>query len=208
MKYQNKEELLEILAHDGMKLKEIEDDMKYDEDVVITSLKSTLSALQYVDEKFSTDKHFIMRAIKETPWALFIYKFADEKIASQEDVVIESVKKDGQVLAFAGKKFNNRKDLAYLALNAKKHAGIEYVGAELKNDAEFMLEVLTTRPEEFHHISPMLKSDIAFLAQAVLANKSVLKFVDKDLVNIIKDYIVEKMQNQNNENQNSSIEIV
>ena len=201
MKYQNKEELIKILTKDGMKLKEVEDDLRFDEDVVISALKGALSSIQYVDAIFAQNVNFILRAIKETPWALFVYKFANENVRNLEKVVEEGIKKDGQIIAFADKCYQNRIDLAHLALCASRNPGLEYFGEEVRGNQQFMIEVLKLYPQEFRNLTADLKSDISFLAKAVLANRNIMKYLDKDIVNIVKDYVVESYKNSENENQ-------
>ena len=64
-----------------------------------------------------------------------------------------------------------------------------------------MIEVLKLYPQEFRNLTADLKSDISFLAKAVLANRNIMKYLDKDIVNIVKDYVVESYKNSENENQ-------
>ena len=196
MKYQNKEELIKILLKDGMALREVEGDMRVDEDVVISALKGSLSAIQYVDKSFADNEKFIFRAIKETPWALYVYKFASDRVKAMEPILEEAIKGDGQSIAFADKRYHNRLALAHLALRAMRHPGVEYFGEGVRGNQEFMIETLKLYPREFHNLTAELKIDIPFLAKAVLANRNILKFLDKDLVNIVKDYIVESYKDR------------
>lgn len=186
-----KQEWMEILKRDGGKFKLIEGELKNDHDLIITALNSTLVALQYVDKSLAGDKEFILRAIKETPWAIFIYKFANEKVKGEEEVLREALLKDGEVIAYADKRFQNWLDLAFVALRAEKNASIKYFGESLRGNREIMEEVVRRHPNEMIYIAENLRRDIPFLARVGRRNKKLLEVMDKDIVEDVKECIFE-----------------
>lgn len=194
MNFYNKEELIEILAEHGTLLKKVEGDLRLDEDVVITALNSTMVALQYVDERLSNNKNFILRAMKETPWALYIYKLASKKLRADEEILKEALREDGEVIAYAERRFHNRVDLAYIALHAKKNPGIRYFDNGVKGNKEFMEEVLIQSPGEMRYMADSLRKDIYFLTKVADRNSIFLKFLDNDTAKAVEECLPQHIQ--------------
>lgn len=192
--YKDKEELIERLAKHGTLLKNVEGNMSLDEDVVISALNSTMVALQYVDARLSNNKNFILRAMKETPWALYIYKLANKKLRADDEILREALKENGEVIAYAERRFHNRVDLAYIALHAKKNPGIRYFGDGIKGNKEFMEEVLIQKPSDVRYISDSLRKDIYFLARVVRRNNLFLKFLDEDTAKAVEECLSQHIQ--------------
>ena len=189
MQYQNKEELIKIIKNNGIFLREVTGELRKDEDVVIAALQSTSCALQYVDKSLVDNEHFILRAINETHWALFAYNLASERVKKLEEVVKAAVAQDGEVVAYAGRDFYNRKDLAVLALNAKRNASLDRFGKELKNDKEFMFEVVCNYPKQIRCLGEELKNNIPFLAELVLAKPDIMKYLGLKRGQEVEKYI-------------------
>lgn len=188
--------LIEALRVDGMKLKYVEGEARFNEDVLISALNGALSALQYVDKSFSRNEHFILRAINETPWALYIYKFASSEIKDKEYILEAALRRDGEVIAYANEGFRERIDLARLALCARKNAGLRHFGKSVRGNKQFMLEVLELHPKEFYNLVPELKCDVQFLAEAGKRNVNIFKFINPEFVDVVKDRISESYHNE------------
>lgn len=182
-----KSEIIKILKQNGINLKFVEKEFRDDIDVNLTAVKENLCALQYVDSSLSKNEEFIYRGITETSWALFIYKFASKKIRNNEKILIEALKRDGEAIAFANKEFSERKDLARIALNARRNANLQHFSDKVRGDREFMLEVLKDYTHQLLYLTPDLKSDIDFMSKVVEANPSIEKYISKDLAKAIKN---------------------
>ena len=182
-----KSEIIKILKQNGINLKFVEKEFRDDVDVNLTAVKESLCALQYVDSSLSKNEEFIYRGITETSWALFIYKFASKKIRNNEKILIEALKRDGEAIAFANKEFSERKDLARIALNARRNANLQHFSDKVRGDREFMLEVLKDYTHQLLYLTPDLKSDIDFMSKVVEANPSIEKYISKDLAKAIKN---------------------
>lgn len=190
MKEIGREEWLKILSEDGTKLKIIDENLRCDHDLVICALKSTIVALQYVDKRLANSKPFILRAIKETPWAEFVFKFASDDLKKDVEVLKEALKKDGGVIAFADKRFQNWVDLAFLALRAQKNNSIKYFGEGLRGNREFMDEVLRRKPDEMRYLADNLLVDIPFLTKVGARDDRVLNLVDEDIAKRVRASII------------------
>lgn len=173
-----KQEVIEIVKKDGMQLKFFPQ-FSSDHDVVITALNHTLSAIQYIDRNLSEDSVFIMRALQETPWALYIYRFASRDIQIQPAFICEAVKGDCQSVVYAGKDWQNKVSLARIGMKSKRHATLENFGPKVRSNESLALEILKDKPREFIFLEPSLKNKYKFLVKAVGINQEVLKYMDE-----------------------------
>ena len=119
-----------------------------------------------IAEKWINDKSFMKEALAENPWALANLYFnnsynGEKKWEFDETLAVAAVSKCGEFINKLPSEFReNRKVIIQAAKTLKSHIQIwRCVPEELKDDEEFIIELLNANPMFFKKISPQFQGN-------------------------------------------------
>ena len=96
---------------------------------VLKEIKKGTFFLKDADEKLKADEEVVLESVKLN--GLFL-KFADEKLKGNKNIVLAAVKQNGMSIYFASNKLKADKEIAHEAVKNNSEA-LEYVDSKLKN---------------------------------------------------------------------------
>lgn len=118
----NKQEVLDVVRMNGMKLKDVSERLKDDKEVVIEALGNCGYASQYASRRLLDDRDVIETAIYcGNPGALIM---ASERLRDDEDLVLLCVKRSPHLLEYAS---DSIKDNIYVVMIASRSYKKKYV---------------------------------------------------------------------------------
>ena len=129
----NKKEALKQIKAGNFSLKDADDKLKADKEVVLAAVKQDASNLQYADKKLKADKEVVLTAIKQDASNL---QYADKKLKGDKEVVLTAVKQSGDALQYASTSLRKNKDVVKVAIKQNEDA-LRYVDPSLKKDKDF-----------------------------------------------------------------------
>jgi len=122
------------------------------------------SEWEHASDRLKSDKEVVISAVLSSPASI---KYADHKLQSDPDVILEALKK------------------GYYELDGERFSEIDevmvYASYRLVSDKEFMLKAIKIYPDSYRYASTNLINDKDFILDAVRSNSGVLEFLDSDL---------------------------
>lgn len=179
----DKEVVLSAVSNSGGALQFVDNELKKDRQIVMQAVSTDGNALRYADPIFWKDREIVMTAINGSAYAL---EYADISLRQDREIVlkiansydsraimfaVDDLKKDRELVLQAIKSDPSAFDFIDSSLKRDKHIlsevlssiflsdAIMYVDNKLKNDREFVRNVLSRNGNFYEYISPELKKD-------------------------------------------------
>ena len=100
----NKKEILKKIKNGTFFLKDAEDKLKGDEEVVLESVKLNGLYLKFAHEKLKANKKIVLTAVKQNGMAIY---FANNKLKADKEIALEAVKNNIEALEYVDSKIKN-----------------------------------------------------------------------------------------------------
>lgn len=100
----NKKEILKKIKNGTFFLKDADDRLKGDEEVVLESVKLNGLYLKFADEKLKANKKIVLTAVKQNGMAIY---FANNKLKADKEIALEAVKNNIEALEYVDSKIKN-----------------------------------------------------------------------------------------------------
>ena len=151
----DKEVVLEAVKNNGKALRFASDRLRDNKDVVLEAVKNTNKwvGLEYASDRLKDDEEVVLEAVKTHGWAL---KNASERLRDDKELVLEAVKNSIWILKSASYRLQDDKDVV---LEAVKNNGIalRFASYRLKDDEEVVLKAVKNDDEAWEYASKRLK---------------------------------------------------
>jgi len=168
----NKQEALDAVNIDGMRLDECSDNLRNDKDVAIAAVKNREKAMMFVSEKLKSDKDVIRSALvrKSTLRSEegIAFSFLPDKIKDNEIIVLMSIPMFG--------------------------GAFQYISDRLKKDEDFIVEAALVNIEILRHVDSKFLKDENFI-QKILDNLK--RYLLSNKKDIAKFFHVTILDNEN-----------
>ena len=176
-KITNKQEALEAVLQDGMKLEKCSEKLRSDKDVVEAAVANREKAMMFASEELKCDKEVIqsalMRSTTLTSEMGIAFSFVPEHIKDNEEMALIAI----SIFHGAFEYFSDRlkKDEAFLIRAVAKNYGIlRYLDSKYLKDEPFITKVLNTCPS-YRMITT--KDFAKLLDVSILDNKNMMKMI-------------------------------
>jgi hypothetical protein len=163
---ENKLFVMESIKQDSNSLRYVSDALKGDRDILLEAIKKNGYALGYASDLLKNDPKIVYEAVKVIGNSL---RYASKELRANEEFMFEVSTIFGGSLKHASPEINKVKKIVMAAVREFGGA-LEYANEDLKNDEDVVMEAITHNVEFFAYSSKKLRSQ-----------KSVLKFIQKDL---------------------------
>lgn len=228
-RYVDKDEVIAAVAENEHNFQFIPDKYRDDYDVVMSAVKENGFALYYASDRLKNDKSIVLAAIKETEASI---KFASPELKADKDIAIAALTRDCRSFIYIAPELQN--DTEFIINSVKNSYPDAFYYCEmlfenynyfeekdiypsetinnLKNNKEYMLEVIKKCPEALQYASDELKDDPKVVLEAVQKDYNTLKYASsriiKDIINSYKNSSLdEKLKNaqdiKNNNNKDT-----
>ena len=97
----NKKEVLKEIRKGTFFLKDADDKLKGDEEVVLESVKLNGLYLKFAEEKLKANKKIVLAAVKQNGMSIY---FASNKLKADKEIALEAVKNNNEALEFVDSK--------------------------------------------------------------------------------------------------------
>ena len=118
--WSNKEEVLEAVREDGMKLENASEELRTDKEVVLEAVTECGWALKYASEVLRADLNIVLTAVDigESGWRKWgdALKYASEELRADKDVVLWAIESYGPALEFASDALKADKEVVLAAV--------------------------------------------------------------------------------------------
>ncbi len=176
-KITNKQEALEAVSQDGMKLEECSNELRNDKDIAIEAVRNREKAMMFVSEELKYDKEVIQSAfIRSTTLRSEIgiaFSFLPEEIQDNEEMALIAISIfDGAFQYFSDRLKNDENFLARVA--AKNSGVLRYFDSKYLKDEDFINKVLDIHPS-YRIINT--KSFARYLDDTLLDNENMMKVI-------------------------------
>ncbi len=194
-KITNKQEAIDTVSKDGMKLEECSDELRNDKDVVEAAVANREKAMMFVPEKLKCDKEVIqstsIRSKTLSSEMGIAFSFVPEHIKDNEEMALIAI----SVFHGAFQYFSDRlkKDEAFLIrAGAKNHEIFRYLDSKYLKDEFFIAKVLNTHPS-YRMIGT--ESFARLLDTTILDNKNMMNMILKKAGYENFKYMSERLKN-------------
>ena len=128
--------------------------------------------------RFKDNEKFVLEAMQSQFIAI---DYASERLKNDRNFILSAVKLKGHALVHVLPKFQNDKEIVLTAVENGNFNTFKYASDELKNDKDFVLQVLKISPYSFQYVSDKLKEDKAVIKQALTLEGRNLQFLPENL---------------------------
>ena len=174
----NKKEVLKEIKKGTFFLKDADDKLKADEEVVLESVKLNGLFLKFADEKLKGNKNIVLAAVKQNGMSIY---FASKKLKADKEIAQEAVKNNSEALEYVDSKLKN----SLKNLDNQKSESLLYklIGQEITIYNKIF------NVEDFKINSKIKKSIKDFIKEAEQSSSSmpVLGILDKNCKKIQKE---------------------
>ncbi len=141
-----KEIALWAVGRNGYDLWYVSDNLRADKDVVLMAVSHSGLALQFASEDLRNNKEIVLTTVKSNGHSL---RFASDSLRGNKEIVLAAIKSVGAALQYANDEL--RDDEGFLLSSISDDDLIfdifKYVSDRLKNNPEFVLDVLLSAPD-------------------------------------------------------------
>ena len=158
---------LESNISSGEIFKYCDESLKKDRSFVIDFIKKNAFGLKYCASEFKLDREIAFLALESNS-----YSFRYIKKSLRDDVEItQKALEDGYNFDIISNNFKNNEEVVFFALehldDISDFSSFKNIGPDLKNNKDFFIKVIQTKPGVFQHASNELKQDMQ-LVKSVL----------------------------------------
>ena len=170
--------ILKVLKKWSKALRYASEELKNDKEVVLEAIKIDGASLEYASEELKNDKEVVLKAVQKNGCAL---RDASEELKNDKEVVLKAVQKNGFALGFASEELKNDKEIVLKALKAEQTSGfvLKLASEKLKNDKEVVLQAVEANIIATVFIGEELKNNDEFMLQVDQIKKSFFQTNDK-----------------------------
>ena len=173
------EKAIRKVSANGEQLKNLDDKLKSNKEVVLAAVKQNERAFLYASENLKLDKEFILEAVKLNGAAL---SYIADNYKGDKEIVLAAVKQNGMVLNYATDKLKNDKEVVLTAVN-KRGDALYYASDKLKDDKEIVLAAVKSNSHSLDDASERLKDDKEIVLAAVMFGAYALDYASDRLKN-------------------------
>ena len=178
-----KEKLIEKLAWDGKEYSSIADKYKEDKEFNLTLLKENAKHFEFMSDELKVDEEILITALEETRGEAL--QFADDKFKSDRKFILEMLPKAHQMFFFISPELQKDREIALLTARSVPGGPDNYpsrcditvfeaLPEIFKSDKEFLIEAIKQQdPDEFDDNYRGL--NIAFIPEVLKADEELVK---------------------------------
>ena len=174
----NKKDVLKEIKKGTFFLKDADDKLKADEEVVLESVKLNGLYLKFADDKLKGNKNIVLAAVKQNGMSIY---FATNKLKADKEIAQEAVKNNSEAIEYVDSKLKN----SLKNIDDQKSGSLLYklVGQEITIFSQVF------NVEDFKISSKIKKSIKDFIKEAEQSSSSmpVLGILDKNCKKIQKE---------------------
>ena len=129
-----------------------------------------------------------------------------DTLKDDKDLVIASVQQDGGALKFASERLRGDKDVVMAAISSRPRKGWAYATVVLKNNRDFVLDLVSRDGSFLELVSDDFKADRSVVFSAVMQNGRALQHASATLqadrsvvIEAVKQYAQQSLETIKNE---------
>ena len=165
-------------------LKYLSPNLRDDEEIVSTliNIPTYTFELEYASDRLKSDYNFILNSVKKNGDVL---QFANKKLRCNRKILLEAVKNDGCSLKYTNYNLKNNEIIVLEAVKNDGHA-LQYANNRLRNNRKFVLEAVKNEGMALKYASEILRNDCIIVLNAVNNNYNAIQYASETLINNTK----------------------
>ena len=161
----------------GEQLKNLDDKLKSNKEIVLAAVKQDGRSLRYASEELKADKVFVLEVVKLQGLSL---SDIAANLKGNKEIILAAVKQYGSALDYASENLKNDKEVVLAAVKQNGNA-LEYASENLKSNKEVVLAAVKQIGDALEYASENLKNDKEVILAAVKQNGDALFYASKEL---------------------------
>lgn len=182
----DKEEMLQAVAENGLALEHASPRLRNDRDVVRTAIRSWAPALQFASAQLRNDMSVVLIAIQ----AYYFqhqngnpFEYASEELQNNKEFIRSAVMLNGSAFQYVKPKFKSDREIVLAAVGRDARM-LHFAPQQLQDDREFILEAVQQGDFVLENVREYYKNDREIVLTAVRKNNGIaLKFASTQLKN-------------------------
>lgn len=192
--------ILNILSRNGALLTLINNEMKNNQDIVLTAVRQCGNALHYASENMKDNNVIVLEAIKHNEYVLsyrinqspkfmlifnsceYSLRYASDRLKDNETIVLEAVKQNGSSLQYASIGMKNN---SIIVLEAVKQNGLvlQYASNDKKDYGNIALAAVRQNGLALQYVSTYMKNTKRIVLAAIRQNRLSFQYASNDMQN-------------------------
>ncbi len=167
------------LAKDGLKLKDLSDQLKANRKIVMTAVNQNGNALEFASDELKKDIEVVMTALRQSTYS---FKYIDPSLAKNRGLVLSAITNGGPVIDERGYEY-------YF---------LELIDKQFLNDKEILLLTIKNKCYGYHMIPPKFRNDVNFNSELIkISSKDIFDRLDKSLYSN-KKFVIKALRKNGN----------
>jgi hypothetical protein len=168
LEYADKDTIITALTKKGSYFKYLSNEFVNDREIILVAAKSSGEVVKYISEIFTSDYEIMLEAIRNNASSL---RLASDSLKINKDFIKDVIKRDFHSQAWA----NNTN----VPVESKKYflQLFEHLDLELKNDTNFILDLIEINFNIFQILDTKFTKDSTFIKAAFLRNNGIIGYI-------------------------------
>ncbi len=177
----DKEFILQILAKQYLSFAFISEELRKDREFMLQAIKRNGETVEYASEELRNDKDFMLQAISCNA---ICFPYASDKLKNNKDFVLQAIAINCAVIEHLKDIFRDDKDVILKLLEIDEYGiALLYASDRLKNNKEFMLQVVDINIKSLEYLGDKLRNDSDFILKAFEKDSRSLEYASDRLKN-------------------------
>lgn len=158
-----------------VKMDSVSDRLRDEDNIVSEYIKVCASNMLYASDRLRDDKEFILDMMRINPG---VYVYASDKIRNDLEILIRALRYSPGLILKESEEVRNNPKIVTIALSGNFKI-ISKLRTNLKDDSDFMYNLIKSRPSMFRYASDRLRRDRDFILRAVDRDCEIVKYMDE-----------------------------
>ncbi len=175
----DKDFILRLLKFNYLDFAYIWYELRSDREFMLNAISENGETIEFANYELRNDEEFMLNAIEKNHLC-FVY--ASDKLRNDKEFMLKAIDKNFMVIEHAKNIFKDDKDIILTALERDSYGlSLSHASDRLRNDEEFMLQVVDVNIKALKHLSDKLKNNSDFMLKAFDKDNRSIEYASNEL---------------------------
>lgn len=175
----DKDFILRLLKFNYLDFAYIWYELRSDREFMLNAISENGETIEFANYELRNDEEFMLNAIEKNHLC-FVY--ASDKLRNDKEFMLKAIDKNFMVIEHAKNIFRDDKDIILTALERDSYGlSLSHASDRLRDDEEFMLQVVDVNIKALKHLSDRLKNNSDFMLKAFDKDNRSIEYASNEL---------------------------
>lgn len=175
----DKDFILKLLKFNYLDFAYVDYELRADREFMQNAISENGETIEFANYELRNNKEFMLQAI-EMNHICFVY--ASDRLKNDKEFMLQAIDKNYMVIEYAKNIFRDDKEVVLACLEQDNYGlSLSHASDRLRNDKEFMLQVVDVNVKALKYLSDRLKNDSDFILNAFDKDNRSIEYASNEL---------------------------